>query len=551
MSTIQDYASQTRIKGSMLQANHIRLSYGPRLVLDDVSFTVAPGEKAGLIGVNGAGKSSLLNIIAGLQDADGGTIILPRTYGYLSQDVAHESTIAEGGTVRNFIFNSIGLDAAIDAYEELTNKVAEAEDGNLPALLQRFEQVQETLERLGYYDADARAEQLIAGLNLGGVTLERYVHTLSGGQKTKLALVRLLFQAPDLLLLDEPTNFLDLEATAWLMDFLDRYNGALLIISHDLDLLDRSINKVLRLNEFTHKLEEFRGTYSNYLMQTGDAMALMERTKKVQEREIARLRKTSEKLRGYGATRVSQRIAMDRRIATLEASKPKLPQASRRIKIDFPVRQPSGQIVIRAEHLAKRYGAREIFRNISFQIERGQRMVIVGLNGAGKTTLLRTLLGLTPLDAGTATIADRVRLGYYAQENEGLDYNNTVLNEATAVLPNDTKRVRAVLGRFLFQGDRVFQQVGTLSGGEKTRLALAKMVLDGPNLLVLDEPTTHLDALSRNIIGEALGNYNGTIIAVTHDVEFVSYLQPNTLLLMPQGRIMPYGTEHDELLKRA
>ncbi|HET8852920.1 MAG TPA: ABC-F family ATP-binding cassette domain-containing protein [Ktedonobacteraceae bacterium] len=535
----------------MLQANHIRLSYGPRLVLDDVSFTVAPGEKAGLIGVNGAGKSSLLNIIAGLQDADGGTIILPRTYGYLSQDVAHESTIAEGGTVRNFIFNSIGLDAAIDAYEELTNKVAEAEDGNLPALLQRFEQVQETLERLGYYDADARAEQLIAGLNLGGVTLERYVHTLSGGQKTKLALVRLLFQAPDLLLLDEPTNFLDLEATAWLMDFLDRYSGALLIISHDLDLLDRSINKVLRLNEFTHKLEEFRGTYSNYLTQTGDAMALMERTKKVQEREIARLRKTSEKLRGYGATRVSQRIAMDRRIATLEASKPKLPQASRRIKIDFPVRQPSGQIVIRAEHLAKRYGAREIFRNISFQIERGQRMVIVGLNGAGKTTLLRTLLGLTPLDAGTATIADRVRLGYYAQENEGLDYNNTVLNEATAVLPNDTKRVRAVLGRFLFQGDRVFQQVGTLSGGEKTRLALAKMVLDGPNLLVLDEPTTHLDALSRNIIGEALGNYNGTIIAVTHDVEFVSYLHPNTLLLMPQGRIMPYGTEHDELLKRA
>ena len=551
MSTIQDYASQTRIKGSMLQANHIKLSYGPRIVLDDVSFTVAPGEKAGLIGVNGAGKSSLLKIIAGLQDADGGTIILPHTYGHLSQDVAHESSVAEGGTVRNFIFNSIGLDAAIDSYEELTNKVASAEGDDLTVLLQRFEQVQDTLERLGYYDADARAEQLIAGLNLGGVTLERYVHTLSGGQKTKLALVRLLFQAPDLLLLDEPTNFLDLEATAWLMDFLDRYSGALLIISHDLDLLDRSINKVLRLNEFTHKLEEFRGTYSNYLTQTGDALTLMERTKKVQEREITRLRKTSEKLRGYGATRVSQRIAMDRRIATLEASMPKLPQASRRIKIDFPVRKPSGQIVIRAEHLTKRYGAREIFRNISFQIERGQRMVIVGLNGAGKTTLLRTLLGLTSLDAGTVTIGDRVRLGYYAQENEGLDYNNTVFNEATTVLPNDTKRVRAVLGRFLFQGDRVFQQVGTLSGGEKTRLALAKMVLDGPNLLVLDEPTTHLDVLSRSIIGEALGNYNGTIIAVTHDVEFVSYLHPDTMLLMPQGHIMPYGTEHNELLKRA
>src|SRR5215471_16662879 len=386
MSIIQEIASQARIKGSMLQTNHITLSYGPRLVLDDVSFTVAPGEKAGLIGVNGAGKSSLLKIIAGLQDADRGTFMLPRTYGYLSQDIAHETSVAEGGTVRDFIFNSIGLDAAIEAYEELSHKVAIAENGDLAVLLQRFEQVQNTLERLGYYDADARAEQLIAGLNLGGVTLDRFVHTLSGGQKTKLALVRLLFQAPDLLLLDEPTNFLDLEATAWLMDFLDRYSGALLIISHDLDLLDRSINKVLRLNEFTHKLEEFRGTYSNYLTVTGDALALMERTKKLQEREIERLRKTSQRLRGFGATRVSQRIAIDKRIATLETSMPKLPQASRRISIDFPVRQASGQVVMRAEHLSKRYGAKEVLRNISSQIERRQRLVVVGLNGAGKTT---------------------------------------------------------------------------------------------------------------------------------------------------------------------
>src|SRR3989442_1152303 len=246
----------------MLQVNNISLSYGPRLVLDDVSFTVAPGEKAGLIGVNGAGKSSLLKIVAGLK--------------------------------------------------------------------------------------------------LVGVALDRLVQTLSCGQKSKLALARLLFQAPELLLLDEPTNFLDVEATEWLMDFLAKYSGALLIISHDLDLLDRSINKVLRLNEFTHKLEEYRGNYSSYLTQVGDALALMERTKAQQEREIARLRKTSEKLRGYGASRVSQRISVDKRIATLEASKPHVPQASRRIKIDFPVRQQSGQIVLRAERLAKRYGTKEI-----------------------------------------------------------------------------------------------------------------------------------------------------------------------------------------------
>ena len=535
----------------MLQVNSIHLSYGPRLVLDDASFTVAPGEKAGLIGVNGAGKSSLLKIIAGLQEPDRGSVMLPHSYGYLAQDVAHETSVAEGITVRNFIFSSTGLDIAIEAYETLSNKIADSPNGNLPVLLKQFEQAQDTLESLGYYDADARAEQLIAGLNLGGVTLDRDVYTLSGGQKTKLALVRLLFQSPDLLLLDEPTNFLDVEATAWLMDFLDRYRGALLIITHDLDLLDRSINKVLRLNEFTHKLEEFRGTYSNYLTMTGDALALMERTKAQHEREIARLRKTSQKLRGYGASRVSQRISVDKRIVTLEKSMPTLPQASRRIKIDFPLRHLSGQIVLRADHLAKSYGTKEIFCNISFQIERGQRLVIVGLNGAGKTTLLRTLLGLTPLNAGTVKIGDRVRIGYYAQENEGLDYNNIVLNEATAVLPDDKKRVRGVLGRFLFNGDRVFQQVGTLSGGEKTRLALAKMVLDGPNLLVLDEPTTHLDVQSRNIIGESLGNYHGTIIAVTHDIEFVRYLQPDTMLMMPEGRILPYSTEHNELLARA
>ncbi len=426
-----------------------------------------------------------------------------------------------------------------------------ANEGNLETLLEHFAQAQDTLERLGYYEADARSEQLIAGLNIGGVTLDRSVSTLSGGQKTKLALVRLLFQSPELLLLDEPTNFLDVEATGWLMEFLESYSGALLIISHDLDLLDRSINKVLRLNEFTHKLEEYRGSYSNYLTVTGDALALMERTKQQQEREIARLRKTSEKLRGYGATRVSQRVAVDKRIATLQTSQPQLPQTSRRIKIDFPVRQPSGQLVIMAEDLTKSYGSKEIFRNISFQVERRQRLVIVGLNGAGKTTLLRTLLGITPLNKGDVLMGDRVHLGYYAQENEGLDYDNTVLDEATEVRPEDTRRVRGILGRFLFSGDRVYQKVGTLSGGEKTRLALAKMVLDGPNLLVLDEPTTHLDVISRNIIGEALGNYNGTIVTVTHDIEFVRHLKPNTMLLMPEGRIMPYDTKHDALLERA
>jgi ATP-binding cassette, subfamily F, member 3 len=535
----------------MLQVNHISLSYGGRLVLDDVSFTVAPGEKTGLIGINGAGKSSLLKIVAGLQESNRGNVMRPPTYGYLSQDVAHETPIAAGGTVRDFIFSGTGLDLAIKNYEQLANEIGDNSSNDLDTLLEHFELAQNKLESLNYYDADARSEELIAGLNIGGITLDREVATLSGGQKTKLALVRLLFQAPELLLLDEPTNFLDVEATFWLMEFLETYKGALLIISHDLDLLDRSINKVLRLNEFTHRLEEYKGTYSHYLTAIGDAQALLERTQKQQEREIKRLAKTSDRLRGYGATRVKQRIAVDRRITQLETSKPVLPQSSRRMKIDFPIRQISGQLVMRGEGLSKSYGSKEIFRDISFQIERGQRLVIIGLNGVGKTTLIRTLLNVTPLTKGKIVMGDRVAIGYYAQESEGLDYTNTVLNEATAILPEDSKRVRGVLGRFLFSGERVFQKIETLSGGEKTRLALAKMVLAGPNMLVLDEPTTHLDMISKDIIGEALGNYTGTIVTVTHDVDFVRHVKPNMVLIMPEGRLLPYDEKYDTLLERA
>ena len=330
----------------MLQVNQIRLSYGPRVILDNISFTVAPGEKAGLIGINGAGKSSLLKIIGGYQDSDRGNIKRPKTYGYLSQDVAHETPIDAGNSVRGFIYSGTGLDKAIIAYEKISMDLADPENPDLEATLQHFEEAQNTLDTLGYYDADARSEQLISGLNIGGVTLDREVSTLSGGQKTKLALVRLLFQAPELLLLDEPTNFLDVEATMWLMEYLESYKGALLIISHDLDLLDRSINKVLRLNEFTHKLEEYKGSYTTYLTTVGDEQALAERTKRQQDREIIRLKKTSDRLRGFGATRVKQRIAMDKRITTLQEEKPQIAQASRRMKIEFPVRQqkqPTGR----------------------------------------------------------------------------------------------------------------------------------------------------------------------------------------------------------------
>jgi ATP-binding cassette, subfamily F, member 3 len=538
-------------RAAMLQVSNLSLNYGPRLILDDVSFTISKGEKVGLIGINGAGKSSLLKIVAEQLSADAGTVLRPATVGYLSQDVAHEDPVVAAGVVRDYIFSGTGLDAAVQEYETLSHALADATGAALEALLERFGDAQATLERLGYYDADARAEELIHGLGLKGVGLERRVSTLSGGQKIKLALARLLFQGPELLLLDEPTNFLDAQAASWLMDFLGNYRGSLLIISHDLELLDRNIDKILRLNEFTHKLEETRGTYSAYLRQTEGLQATLEKSQAQQKKEVARLKKTAERLRGFGATRVMQVHALERRMATMEKSMPVLATDSRRMKINFTARQPSGKGVLVAQGLAKSYGPKLVFQDISFNVERGQRLVVIGLNGAGKTTLLRSLQGLTTLDAGRTEWDDRVQPGYYAQENEGLDYSRTVFDEALSVLPEDSKRVRGVLGRFLFSGDRVTQEVGSLSGGEKTRLALAKLVLAGPNVLVLDEPTTHLDPMSREIVGEALAGYNGTIIAVTHDVEFVEHLKPDTLLTMPGGKLLPYRPEHNTMLARA
>ncbi|HUS16361.1 MAG TPA: ABC-F family ATP-binding cassette domain-containing protein [Chloroflexia bacterium] len=535
----------------MLQVSNISLWYGPRLVLDDVSFTLGREEKAGLIGINGAGKSTLLKIVADQMAPDNGTVTRPRTWGYLSQDVAHEDPVVAESTVRDYIFSGRGLAEALREYESLAQVLATASGALLDETMDRFGDAQATLERLGYYEAEARAEELVHGLGLKGVTLDRRVATLSGGQKTKLALARLLFQAPELLLLDEPTNFLDVQAAQWLMGFLGSYRGALLIISHDLDLLDRNIDKIMRLNEFTHKLEETRGTYSAYLRQTEGLQATLEKAQLQQHKEVTRLKKTAERLRGFGATRVMQVHALERRVETMERSMPVLASNSRRMKISFKARQPSGKGVLRAKGLTKSYGPKQVFQDISFNVERGQRLVVIGLNGAGKTTLLRSLQGLTTLDAGTTEWDDRVQPGYYAQENEGLDYNQTVFEEALSVLPEDSKRVRGVLGRFLFSGDRVTQQVGTLSGGEKTRLALAKLVLAGPNVLVLDEPTTHLDPVAREVVGEALADYDGTIVAVTHDVEFVAHLKPDTLLTMPGGQLLPYSPEHNTMLARS
>lgn len=536
----------------MLQVQRLNLAYGPKVILSGVSFTLSDKEKAGVIGVNGAGKSTLLKIIAGVSVSDSGQVMRPETIGYLAQDIIHEQPLAMVGTVREFLFTATGLTAAEKEYEEITNKLTDP-NADFDSLIERLGEVQTQLEVLGYHEADTRAEEIIAGLQLKGVSLDRQVTSLSGGQKTKLTIASILFAHPALILLDEPTNFLDIAATKWLMGFLADYDRSVLVISHDIALLDSSLNKIIRLNELTHQLEEYKGTYSAYVKQSEELQSSLFKRQSVMKREITRLDKAERKASGFGAKGVMKMHNLARRKAELEASLPVLPARSKKMAtFKFPVRRESARLVLACENLSKAYGQNKVLDDMTFTIQKGQRLVIMGPNGAGKTTLLKTLVGNLEPDEGEVFIGDKVDIGYYAQENEGLDYERTVMDEAREVLNTiDDRKIRGILGKFLFTGDKVWQQISTLSGGEKTRLALVKFVLGGYNLLFLDEPTSHLDVQSRQIIGDALAGYDGTIILVTHDTPFVHQIVTDTVLMMPQGAIKPYDKALDAYLALA
>ncbi len=531
----------------MLHVNDLTVYRGHRLVLDKADFVLGQGQKAGLVGVNGAGKTTLLKTITGLLKPDEGQINAPQRVGYLPQEVTSDIAFPSGGTVGDYVLSGLnGYQSMNRAMRRLLNQMENVTGSKLNHLITRYGELEAAFDQRGYYTAQHKAERLIAHLGLGNLALDREMCTLSGGQKTRLALARVLLAKPDLLLLDEPTNFLDVQVTGWFMDFLRHYAGTVLIVSHDLELLDHSIDKVLHLNEFTHKVEGYQGNYSAYVTQRTQQAETAQRTFTRKQREITRLRETAAQLKTVGRTKSSHRRgqAMLRRVARLEESLPKLIQDSREVRVNFPVRQRSGRIVLETHDLCKSY-TRPVLANLDLLVERAETVIIVGLNGTGKTTLLKIIAELLEPDQGQVEWGYNVDLGYYAQEYELLDYERTMLEEIQTVSTEKEPRLRAMLGRFLFTGERVFQKVGSLSGGEKTRLALAKLVIRGHNVLLLDEPTTYLDPASQEILVSALQDYEGTLILVSHNVDFVSQLHPDTALIMPDGMSVPY---QDDLL---
>ncbi len=514
------------------------------LTLEGASFHVQAGDKVGLVGRNGAGKTSLFRVLAGDRPPFAGKVEISGRFGYLNQEPPRMDA---GATALAHVLSGRGLDELGTRLEKLRLQVEEEpSERNLA----RFARAQDAFEQADGYAAEAEVRRLCAGLGLKADRVDHPVAVLSGGERRRVELARILFAGADVLLLDEPTNHLDLDAKAWLLDHLRTYRGALLVISHDLELLDESIDRVLHLDE--GQIVEYKGTYSQYKAQR---VADEERLGKVagrQAAEIQRLARLADSMRGQTEKRARTAKTLDKRVQRLETTRVTGPKAERMLRVRLPDPPSAGRTVLEVEDLTKSYGGPPVFEGAGFALERGERILVMGLNGAGKTSLLRILTGLADADAGRFSLGHNVSPGYFAQEHEGILAGQSVVSHVLAKAPGlKATEARALLGMFGIKGEMAFQDAGTLSGGEKTKVALATLVAGGHNLLLLDEPTNNLDPPSREAIGQALAAWKGSMVLVSHDTDFVRALAPQKVLLLPDATLDYWSDDLLELVALA
>ncbi|MBU6329174.1 MAG: ATP-binding cassette domain-containing protein [Acidobacteria bacterium] len=535
----------------MLSVTDVVVEVGGRTIVDGASFQVRAGDKVGLVGRNGAGKTTLFRALSGAEAPRRGTVRRLGATGHLSQDPRQES-VPDDTNCLDHVLSGRGLAEAAIRLEQLRRVLEEdPSDRNIA----RFSAAQERFEIEGGYAAESEVRRLVDGLGLRSDRLDLTLGALSGGERRRLELARILFAGSDLLLLDEPTNHLDADARDWLLAFLRSYRGALLVISHDLDLLDEAITRVIHLDRETEdavgEIVEYKGTYSQYLKARRLDEERRSKLAEAQRAEIARLSTLADSMRGQTAKRARVAKTLDNRVARLERDRIEGPSGRRTLDLRFPPPPPSGRTVLTAAELWKSYGALDVFSDVSFDIGRGERLLIMGLNGAGKTTLLKVLAGQLEADHGSVTFGHQVSVGYYAQEHEGITAGRSLLEHMQDQAGLGVEQMRALMGMFGLSGDKAFQDASTLSGGEKTKLALAQLVAGRHNLLLLDEPTNNLDPMSRTATGDALYSWPGTMLIVSHDVEFVEALQPDRVLLMPEGQLDHYSPEMAELVALA
>jgi ATPase subunit of ABC transporter with duplicated ATPase domains len=536
----------------VLSVRDLTVEIGGRLIVDGVTFTVRAKDKVGLVGRNGAGKTTMLKVLGGAAEPKAGTVQRRGGLGYLSQDPRLDH-IPDDITAVTRILGGRGLDEAEMRIEKLRIAMeADPTERNV----RRFTQAEERFRIDGGYSADSEARRIGVGLGLAANRFDLPLRALSGGERRRVELARILFAGSDVLLLDEPPTHLDTDANEWVLKFLRSYPGALIVISHDLDLLDESITRVLHVDRAADddigELVEYRGTYTQYLGAREADEIRLAKVAGQQQAEITRLRTLADSMRHSTANRARKAKSLDTRVERMRSVAIDAPKATRAVHYRFPDPPHSGRDVLRVDGLAKRYGDQQVFQDVSFDVGRGERLLILGFNGAGKTSLLRILAGVTETDAGSIHTGLAVNVGYYAQEHEGIRSGASLLEHVREHAPSlPVTEVRRLLGMFGLTGAKPEQDAGTLSGGEKTKLALAQLVAGRHNLLLLDEPTNNLDPSSRAAVGTALSGWPGTIVLVSHDEEFVRELAPDRVLLMPDGSLDNWRDELLELVALA
>ncbi len=527
----------------MIVGSSLGIEVGGRTLLGDASFVVGPGEKVGLVGRNGAGKSSLVSVVVGEpspQVRATGDLRVDGSLGYLPQVPVPRGLGLEPSAFSH-VLSARGLDVLDDDLDQARRQMAkDPTEGNV----QRFADLEEEYRGRGGYEAESVMARLAAGLGLREDLLLADVDRLSGGQRRRVDLVRVLFQAPDVLVLDEPTNHLDLAAKRWLMDELRAFGGSLLVISHDLDLLDRSIDKVLHLAG--GRLQEYKGTYSSYRVQVAADQERRERAAVQEGREIARLATLADAMRGSTNRRARIAKSLDKRVERLEGRRTEVLARERATVFRLPTPRRSGAVPLEVREVAVRYGARRVLGSVTFHAGRGDRIVVIGRNGAGKSSLLRCLAGVQAPSAGQVSPGVHVTVGYFAQEHEQVDHDATALDNVDDSVLRTVAERRALLGSFGLPGEAADRLAGALSGGERAKLGLAMLAAGHANLLVLDEPTNNLDPPSVAAVGRMLARWPGTLVVVSHERAFVEALEPTHALQLPSERYDLWREEYLE-----
>jgi ATP-binding cassette subfamily F protein 3 len=529
----------------VIQLSDLTKSFGDRTLIDHVTWQISDGDRVGLCGPNGAGKTTLLKMLANLDEPDSGAIVKPAdlTIGYLPQDGLTHS----GRTV--FEEASSAFQPLLDIKAEMHEIEHRLGDSTVPqrehdAMLVRYSELQDRFRLGDGYSMDLRIATVLRGLGFSPEDAARPAETFSGGWQMRIALAKLLLGRPNLLLLDEPTNHLDLEARNWLEEYLGAYPYAVILVSHDRYFLDAVVTRITDLN--LRKLTDYVGNYSKYVAQRDAMLDRLRQAKKEQDEETARVKMFIDRFR-YQATKAAQ---VQSRIKLLEKVVPiEVPPERKRIHFTFPACRKSGRTVLELKHVHKAYGPLTVFRNLSLHIERGDRIALVGPNGSGKSTLMRMLSGEEAPDSGGRTVGHEVVMEYFAQDEAArLDPTPTVYETLAAGSPTDmVPAIRNILGGFLFSGDDVYKKASVLSGGERTRLAVARMLLRPSNTLLLDEPTNHLDLDSKDVLLEALEDYGGTLIFVSHDRYFVEKLATK-IIEVGHGEAIVYPGTYTEFL---